>query len=220
MFNKLIVAATALLASTMVVDATMAPSYPSPGTVWNTGQQYTITWADDGTAPSIASGWKNFKIDFMTGDNDNQTFLTNVASNLDGATLTSFTWTAPSVSPQSAIYFFMFSNNAGQMAWTTRFGITNDGKLVAPQFASQPNGAKIPWGNGQLASAVSNTTASASASSAPSSSVAPSAASSAASSGAAASASSSTTTKANSAGITRPLTAGVAIAAVAAGLLI
>lgn len=53
MFNKLILAATALLASSLLSEATMAPSYPSPGTVWKSGQQYDILWGktdidDDG----------------------------------------------------------------------------------------------------------------------------------------------------------------------------
>ncbi|KAI9302890.1 hypothetical protein BJ944DRAFT_269236 [Cunninghamella echinulata] len=164
MFSKLIIAATALLASSAIVDANMAPSYPSPGTVWKAGQQYEILWGDDGQSPNMATGWKNFKIDFMTGDNIQQVFITNVASNLDATKATKFAWTAPEVAPYSAVYFFKFTNTAGDSAWTTRFGITGaDGQLVAPEHATQPGGEKIPWGVGALANgggAASNTTSS------------------------------------------------------------
>ncbi|CAO3585989.1 unnamed protein product [Absidia cylindrospora] len=244
MFNKLILAASALLATSFVVDAAMAPSYPSPGTVWKS--------ADDNTAPSIASGWKDFKIDFMTGDNSQQVFLSNVATNLDGTKISKFTWTAPEVKPNAAVYFFMFSNGKDS-AWTTRFGITGaDGVLAEPEHATQPTGEKIPWGTGALASGSSNTTASGN-STQPAVSSSPSAAASGSavsSSGAAAAASDASSSvpasssgsdasgisaagssssasaaaaseKANSGAgsLARPLT-GLAIAAVAAGVLI
>ncbi|SAM00483.1 hypothetical protein [Absidia glauca] len=243
MLNKLILAATALLATSLVTEASMAPSYPSPGTVWKSGQQYDILWADDGTSPSITSGWKDFKIDFMTGDNNQQVFLSNVASNLDGTKITKYTWTAPEVKPNAAIYFFMFSNGAGQSAWTTRFGITGaDGQLATPEHATQPTGEKIPWGVGALASGAGNSTATpagnatepavaassssasvsvanaaASASPATESSAAPAAGQS---SSAAVSPAAASSKPSNGAGsLTRPL-AGIAMAAVAAGILI
>ncbi|KAI8092659.1 uncharacterized protein BX664DRAFT_327837 [Halteromyces radiatus] len=240
MFNKLILAATTLLASSFVADASMAPSYPSPGTVWKAGQQYDILWADDSTSPSIASGWKDFKIDFMTGDNNNQIFITNVASNLDGTKISKYTWTAPEVNPNSAIYFFMFTNTAGNSAWTTRFGISGpNGELTPPEHATQPTGEKIPWGVGALASGNSTSSASnstqssiassasasvsvsassspVSASSSPSASASPAAASSSGTSTAAA----ASNKPSNAAGsLTRPL-AGVAMAAAAACMLI
>ncbi|ORZ10866.1 hypothetical protein BCR42DRAFT_422217 [Absidia repens] len=250
MFNKLILAASALLATSFVADASMAPSYPSPGTVWKSGQQYDILWADDNAAPSIASGWKDFKIDFMTGDNSQQVFLSNVASNLDGTKISKFTWTAPEVKPNAAVYFFMFSNGKDS-AWTTRFGITGaDGVLAEPEHATQPTGEKIPWGTGALASGGGNSTASGnstqsavsssasaaasgaasspavSAASDASSSVAASSSASGASGASAAGSSSSASAAAssdkaeNGAGSLARPLAGFAIAAVAAGILI
>ncbi|CAO3609369.1 unnamed protein product [Cunninghamella blakesleeana] len=159
MFTKLIVSATALLASSAIVNANMAPSYPSPGIVWQSGKQYDILWGDDGTAPNMNQGWTDFKIDFMTGDNLQQKFITNVASNLDATKVTKYTWTAPEVNPNSAIYFFMFTNSKGESAWTTRFGISGaDGKLTEPEHATQANGDKIPWGIGALANGSSSNT--------------------------------------------------------------
>ncbi|CAO3615616.1 unnamed protein product [Cunninghamella echinulata] len=243
MFSKLIIAATALLASSAIVDANMAPSYPSPGIVWKAGQQYEILWGDDGQAPNMATGWKDFKIDFMTGDNIQQVFISNVATNLDATKATKYAWTAPEVAPYSAVYFFKFTNTAGESAWTTRFGISGaDGQLVAPEHATQPNGDKIPWGVGALANggnAAANTTtsttstvaaASASSTVVTSPSTAPStdstpkdgknnANTSTNDKDATTSANSSTAKPSNDAGsLARPL-AGMAIALVAAGLL-
>ncbi|KAG1463180.1 hypothetical protein G6F56_005342 [Rhizopus delemar] len=103
---------------------------------------------DDKTGPE----WSKFKIDFMTGDNHNQKFLKNVAANLDATSnVSSLHWVAPQVEPNAAIYFFMFTNEKGEHAWTTRFGITGlDGKLSPPQHDTQPDGKKIPWGVGKL----------------------------------------------------------------------
>ncbi|OAD08659.1 hypothetical protein MUCCIDRAFT_105626 [Mucor lusitanicus CBS 277.49] len=114
----------------------------------------------------MEKAWNKFKIDFMTGDNNSQKFLKNVARDLDARTVKSFNWTAPEVEPHAAVYFLMFTNEKGQNAWTTRFGIAGpDGKLVKPENAVQPDGAKIPWGVGKLvgepaANTTSTTTAS------------------------------------------------------------
>ncbi|ORY98145.1 hypothetical protein BCR43DRAFT_490940 [Syncephalastrum racemosum] len=202
MFQSFISTTAAIVALTAVagVQASMAPSYPSPGTVWTAGKPYTITWSDDNTSPSLAEGWTNFKIDFMTGDNDQQVFLENVASNLDATKIKDYTWTAPQVDPYSAVYFFMFTNSNSSSAWTTRFAIVaKDGDTPAAEpNQKQPNGDAIPWGTGKLANGASpaaSSAAPASSSSAPasmsagasSSGVAASGSSSAASSAAASS---------------------------------
>ncbi|KAI9358355.1 hypothetical protein BD770DRAFT_387131 [Pilaira anomala] len=137
--------------SCALVVADMAPNYPEPGTIWKTGEQYEISWFDDKKPPSVSKAWTKFKIDFMTGDNNNQKFLKNVARDLDGSKISTFNWTAPDVNPHSAIYFFMFTNENGDNAWTTRFAITDtEENMVKPQHAKQPDGAKIPWGVGKM----------------------------------------------------------------------
>ncbi|CDS07946.1 hypothetical protein LRAMOSA01895 [Lichtheimia ramosa] len=174
-FKSLITTTAAIAALASSVSAVIAPTYPSPGTVWTAGKEYTITWKDDGQKPDLATAWTNFKIDFMTGDNLNQTVLTNVASGLDATKISSYKWTAPQVDPYSAVYFFMFSNDKGDSAWTTRFGIVaKDGDSLVPESEkTQPDGSDIPWGNGQLAGGASssnNTSDAASSSAAPASS--------------------------------------------------
>ncbi|ORY91186.1 hypothetical protein BCR43DRAFT_498666 [Syncephalastrum racemosum] len=154
--------------------ANMAPSYPEPGTVWTAGKEYEILWEDDGVKPDMKK-WKNFKIDLMTGDNNDQKFLTNIASNITSPKPMSLKYTAPDVEPHAPIYFLMFTNEDGESAWTTRFAIVGtDGKQEQPAHATQPQGEKIPWGVGKLLSSgdvVDNTVsvAAASASSVPSS---------------------------------------------------
>ncbi|KAI7880611.1 hypothetical protein K492DRAFT_216544 [Lichtheimia hyalospora FSU 10163] len=171
-FKSLITTTAAIAALASSVSAVIAPSYPSPGTVWTAGKEYTITW------------------NFMTGDNLNQTVLKNVASNLDATKIESYKWTAPQVDPYSAVYFFMFTNDKGESAWTTRFGIVaKDGDSLVPEAEkTQPDGSNIPWGNGQLAgdgSSSTNSSAAASSSAAPASSDAASSSAAPASSSAA-----------------------------------
>ncbi|KAL9549715.1 hypothetical protein PS6_005921 [Mucor atramentarius] len=88
----------------------------------------------------------------MTGSNDVQTKLQTVATKVPANQL-KYSFVAPQVSPNSAIYFFMFTGSDGVSAWTTRFGIAGaDGKLVAETEKTQPNGDAIPWGTGKLLS--------------------------------------------------------------------
>ncbi|KAH8550373.1 hypothetical protein BGW37DRAFT_499068 [Umbelopsis sp. PMI_123] len=225
---------TVFAAIATAVSANMAPSEPAPGTIWTIGQSYAIQWADDGTSPSIATDWKKFKIDFMTGDNTNQIFLENVATGLDGTAATSYNWTCPNVDVHSAIYFFMFTSltNATDMAWTTRFAIVGtDGVQSTPANAAQPdgstlNGQPIPWGVGHLINSTSASSSAATnsiiASTAPAlslSNAAPAAsATGAAASGAAAGAASPSTSQKSSASKVLT-TAGLGLGAVAAVMM-
>ncbi|KAI8577074.1 hypothetical protein K450DRAFT_253525 [Umbelopsis ramanniana AG] len=149
---------TVFAAIATAVSANMAPSEPAPGTIWTIGQSGLIQWADDSTSPALATDWKKFKIDFMTGDNTNQILLSNVATGLDGTAATTYNWTCPDVDVHSAIYFFMFTSltKPTDMAWTTRFAIVGaDGVQTAPANSAQPDGSTldgkaIPWGVGHL----------------------------------------------------------------------
>ncbi|KAI9356703.1 hypothetical protein BD770DRAFT_435799 [Pilaira anomala] len=142
----------ALIAAFATVEAAVFPSYPFPGSIQNEGQTYDITWTFDGKHPS-----SKYTIDFMTGSNDVQYVLSNVANNVDPTAL-KYSFTTPQVSPNAAVYFFRFTGSEGDLAWTTRFGIVGaDGKLVAEEEKIQPNGDKIPWGIGKLAGGASAT---------------------------------------------------------------
>ncbi|KAG0171830.1 hypothetical protein DFQ28_008585 [Apophysomyces sp. BC1034] len=154
-FSKTLIATSvAILSAFAGVNAAITPTEPAPGTIWTEGQESNILWTDDGKA-----AWKNFKIDFMTGDNNNQKFLTNVATGLDPKSAKSFKWKAPTVDPHSAIYFFKFTGEgANEFAWTTRFTIVGaDGKSVPPTESKQPTGEDIPWGVGKIVGADATT---------------------------------------------------------------
>ncbi|KAF1802204.1 hypothetical protein V8B55DRAFT_1477953 [Mucor lusitanicus] len=172
----------ALIVAFANVEAAVSPTYPSPGTIQIEGQSYDITWTFDGKDPKTT-----YTIDFMTGSNDVQTKLETVATKVPASQL-KYSFVAPQVSPNSAIYFFMFTGSDGVSAWTTRFGIAGaDGKLVAETEKTQPNGDAIPWGTGKLLSggaAAANASAASVPATASVSSVAPVASSSAVSSSA------------------------------------
>ncbi|KAI8379581.1 uncharacterized protein BYT42DRAFT_604917 [Radiomyces spectabilis] len=178
-FSSPAAVAAVLVTTLATVHCTLAPNYPEPGTVWTAGKEYEILWDEDNTKPTIAEAWRNFRIDLMTGDNDDQMLLANV--NLTANSM-SYKWVAPDVEPHSSIYFLMFTNEAGDNAWTTRFAIVGaDGKVAPPEHPTQPNGEKVPWGVGKVvatvksaedgpaANAVSSSASSASASASPSS---------------------------------------------------
>ncbi|KAI8382250.1 hypothetical protein BD560DRAFT_386079 [Blakeslea trispora] len=152
----------AIIASFITAEAAVAPTYPFPGTVQTSGQTYDITWTFDGKNAST-----KYQIDFMTGSNDKQTVLYNVAKGVDPSLL-KYSYVAPEVNPNSAVYFFMFTGDNGEYSWTTRFGIVGaEGqKLTDEPEKKQPNGDAIPWGNGKLASNATSAVAAANATSA------------------------------------------------------
>ncbi|KAI7898566.1 uncharacterized protein BX663DRAFT_524617 [Cokeromyces recurvatus] len=138
------------LLSAQCIHAAIAPTYPQPGTIQTEGQTYDVTWDFDGKDPEVT-----YRIDFMTGSNDQQTVLMNVATGVP-ANLLKYPFKVPQVSPHSAIYFFMFTGTNGEMAWTTRFGIIPPGGTLSPEpNRNEPNGDPIPWGNGTLVNNVS-----------------------------------------------------------------
>jgi uncharacterized membrane protein YgcG len=145
----------------------VVPTAPGPGDSFRVGQQCTMTWT-----AGTAGRWKEMTIDLMTGANQAMVKVTNVASNIDGTSLTSYSWTCPDVSPNSAIYFYQFTDkNGANPTWTTRFTIaSSDGSTTTPSNADQPNGDAIPWGTGALASGSGSSSSSDSSSSSSSSS--------------------------------------------------
>ncbi|ORE09521.1 hypothetical protein BCV72DRAFT_254813 [Rhizopus microsporus var. microsporus] len=153
-----IATSAALIAAFVNVEAAVAPTYPSPGTIQVQGQSYDITWTFDGKNAS-----ETYQIDFMTGSNLEQKKLATVATGVP-ANLLKYPFVAPQVSPNSAVYFFMFTGSQGDQAWTTRFGIVaaNGDKLTPEPQQTQPTGEKIPWGDGKLLTAISGNNSSAS----------------------------------------------------------
>jgi hypothetical protein len=54
------------LASSFLARANVDPSEPSPGAIFNEGQQCTLSWNGD---PDKSDAWKSMNIALMTGDN-------------------------------------------------------------------------------------------------------------------------------------------------------
>jgi len=146
MFKTILVASLPILSA----FAIPSPNAPTPGTVFKTGGDCTIGWGADPTGK-----WTTMNIELMAGPNLNMEHLTTVAT-VDGtdATKTTFTYTCPGVTPNSAIFFYQFSSPAepSNLTWTGRFAIgDSDGNTTPPLNATQPTtNDPIPWGNAQL----------------------------------------------------------------------
>ncbi|KAG0144709.1 hypothetical protein CROQUDRAFT_672210 [Cronartium quercuum f. sp. fusiforme G11] len=127
--------------------ATITPTAPGPGQFFAEGSNCLIQWNLD---PNHK--WTNFTIDLMSGSNTAMSLVTNVAKGLDGTKgAKSLSWKCPKVTPNSAIYFYQFTQTGEPTTWTTRFTITSaSGASTAPAQSTQPDGQKIPWGTGRL----------------------------------------------------------------------
>lgn len=64
----------AVLASAFVTRAEVIPSEPSPGSIFNEGQNCRVSWNGD---PESTATWKSMAIELMTGDNFNMIHLTS-----------------------------------------------------------------------------------------------------------------------------------------------
>lgn len=146
----------ALVSATLsLVAGAVTPTGPAPGAIYNAGATCPISWSLDTTAT-----WYNMEIDLMTGSNLAMVKVATVAAGLDGTTGNgTYSWACPSVTPNSAIYFYQFTNGGINPAWTGRFTIASaSGATTPPTNATQPDNTgaivNIPWGTGRLSSAV------------------------------------------------------------------
>jgi len=132
-----------------VVSAAPNPTEPSAASVFKVGDACTIKWDTDATGT-----WTAMNIELMTGDNLNMIHLTTVAEDIDAtADKNTFTYTCPDVTPNSAIYFYQFSDPSDpkNLLWTTRWTMAGaDGSTTPPTETTQPGGGAIPWGKGAL----------------------------------------------------------------------
>lgn len=103
----------------------------------------------------------------MTGSNEAMQVLKVVGSDIDGTSQTSLSFTCPQVTPNSAIYFYQFTDkNSANPSWTTRFTIASaSGESTTPTNSEQSDGQTVLWGTGSLASSSSDSSNSTSSSS-------------------------------------------------------
>ncbi|GAA5930265.1 hypothetical protein JCM3775_004345 [Rhodotorula graminis] len=196
MVAQLASATTALFALSFAAHlarADVVPTAPGPGEVFRVGEKCNIEWNLDTTG-----NWTDFSITLMTGSNFAMEPVQTVATGLDGTSgAQTIDYTCPNVSPNSAIYFYQFSQDGADTAWTTRFTIAAaDGSTTKPTEST----AGIAWGTGSLVSAGGSASSAAASGSAAASSAAGSASSAASSAVAASSsaAASSTTVESSS----------------------
>ncbi|KAI9604751.1 hypothetical protein H4Q26_002720 [Puccinia striiformis f. sp. tritici PST-130] len=145
-----VAAGSAIAGAANIFHPRCPPTAPGPGQTFKEGGDCTLTWNLDTTGK-----WTSFSVDLMSGSNFAMSTVTNVFKDKDGTKgETSYTWKCPSVTPNSAIYFYQFSQANSDTTWTTRFAISSpSGDLTAPANSTQPGGAQIPWGIGHLTSA-------------------------------------------------------------------
>ena len=130
-------ASSALLVFSALLPVTQAqilPTVPGPNETYAADSICTIAWSPDtsGTWTNVTIGeqlgllacldrlvqfiiykikytyYRSSWLDLMSGSNYNMSFVTNVATGLDGTnkSLTPYQWTCPEVAPYSAIYFY------------------------------------------------------------------------------------------------------------------
>jgi len=133
-----------------LTSAAVVPTAPGPGQVFREGDQCTLSWSLDTTGK-----WTSFNVDLMSGSNFAMQPVTNVFKGRDGTKgENTYSWKCPQVTPNSAIYFYQFTQDGADTTWTTRFTIASPtGQVTPPANSVQPGGAAIPWGIGQLAGA-------------------------------------------------------------------
>ncbi|GAA5852066.1 hypothetical protein JCM5353_003008 [Sporobolomyces roseus] len=146
------IAALGLSSSSLIsrVAADAVPTSPGPGDSFNEGSPCPIQWNLDTTGT-----WTDFTIQLMTGSNFQMTPLATVASGLDGTKGEGkYEWTCPEVEPNSAIYFYQFTQTGGNTSWTTRFTIASaTGETTEPTETTMVNGVAVGYGTGRLSGA-------------------------------------------------------------------
>ncbi|GAA5831011.1 hypothetical protein JCM3766R1_006205 [Sporobolomyces carnicolor] len=145
------------LAGAALCRAAVTPTTPGGGKdVYVAGQECYFEWSIDETGE-----WKQFDVDLFTGHNLRMTNMTRVAAGLDGtnAAKTKYSFRCPEVDPPAPIYFYQFSLDGEEPAWTERFAIAApNGTLVDAPNKQQLDGSTIPWGIGTLVNASASPT--------------------------------------------------------------
>lgn len=139
------------LAFASIVSAQVSPTDPGDGDSFNEGTTCHIVWTPDTTGK-----WKNMTIQLMTGGNFDMIPLATVATGIDATSSsdTTFDYTCPQVTPNSAIYFYQFSATGvsdDDNQWTARFTIAGkDGSSTAPLNTTTLGNQTVPCGYGTL----------------------------------------------------------------------
>ncbi|KAH9064534.1 hypothetical protein EDB87DRAFT_1556365 [Lactarius vividus] len=154
--------APSALATVFITSPTASSSLPA-------GQQATITWKDDGNAPSLQSFGPSF-IGLYAGNQQQQTLLQSIASDVDVSAVGTVTWTPDAtVGPNFNNYFIRFTSNnlpdptQSQFkaeAFSAKFTLTGMTGTFNASVQAQISGTTTPVGSSTLSSGSSTTSSS------------------------------------------------------------
>ncbi|PIL29174.1 hypothetical protein GSI_09223 [Ganoderma sinense ZZ0214-1] len=86
--------------------ATVYVTAPVATTSWAAGQQQTVSWKDDGTAPSLANFGPS-KVSVYVGSQTQQTMVQAIVASVDLSTTSSIVFTPDASTGQNGQYYFI-----------------------------------------------------------------------------------------------------------------
>ncbi|KAI9464081.1 hypothetical protein BJY52DRAFT_1184472 [Lactarius psammicola] len=177
MLSSLLVLGLAAVAPSAL--ATVFITSPTANTAWPAAQQATITWQADGNSPDLKSFGPSF-IGLYAGNQQQQTLLQPIASDVDVSAVSSVTWQPnPTVGPNFDSYFIRFtSNNFADptqaqfkvQAFSAKFTLSGMTGTFNATVQAQISGTTAPGGTSTPVSSGSSTISSSTTTSKPSAS--------------------------------------------------
>jgi len=160
MFSSLLILSLAAVAP--LAQATVFITNPIASSSLPAGQSVTITWQDDGSAPTLAS-FGPASIGLFAGSQQQQTLLQSIAENVDVSKVSSQTWTPDAtVGPNFDSYFIRFTSNSFQdptqpqfmaEAFSAKFTLTGMTGTFNATVQAQISGAATASGAASTAAA-------------------------------------------------------------------
>ncbi|KAI0046773.1 hypothetical protein FA95DRAFT_1559726 [Auriscalpium vulgare] len=158
-----------VLAAAPSALATVFMTSPVASTSWQAGQQFTVSWQDDGTAPNLQSFGPS-SIGLFAGSVQQQTLLQEIADNVDVSQVSSVPFTPQaSVGPSGAYYFIRFTSNSlmdtanpqfPAQAFSAKFTLTGATGTFNATVQSEVDGATVSAGTPATSAAVTTSAAS------------------------------------------------------------
>jgi len=164
-----------MFASTLAILAALAPTVlatvyitdPIASTSWQAGTQQTITWQDDGVAPSLAQ-FGPAKISIYVGNAQQQTMLQSISTSTDVSKVSSLSFTPdPTIGPNSGVYFIRVeslslkdakSPQYPALAFSAKFTLTGmTGKFTDAEQSQIDGASTAPLGGPTVTAVLTST---------------------------------------------------------------
>jgi len=130
---------------------------PVATTTWTAGEPQTVSWQDDGTAPSLAQ-FGPAKISIYVGSAQQQTLLQAITPSLDVSQAGSVEFTPdPKIGPNSNAYFIRFESislkdtaapTTPALSFSAKFTMSGMTGTFSPDIQAQINGTAPAVANG------------------------------------------------------------------------